>query len=212
MKYRSLLAAVGASLVTALVVAQAQVPGVNSTLASVYTLAYDNSTMKPTYSATSVFVPGVGATDVCSISGSANKTVKLRRIIFGGVATAVQTDPVAVMKRSTAYTAGQGGAMAKVPYDSQLSLSPNSTQVSTVNLAEAWTANPTVGTLVGVLADIYVTYGNLTTGVGANYQFTFGTLGSPVVLRGIAQNVAINLNGFTPVGGVISCTFEWTEE
>lgn len=214
MKYRSILAAAVASLLTAVVVSQAQVPGINSTLASVFTLAYDNSTMKPTYSATSVFVPVANAQDVCSISGSATKTVKVRRVFFGMIATTAVTDPIALLKRSTAYSAGQGGAMAKVAYDSSNSLTPAVANVSTVNLAEAWTANPTAGTLVGVLADIFISVGNLTTGGAQAFAqaLVWGDLGSPIVLRGIAQNLAVNFNGGSYPANVASCTFEWTEE
>lgn len=39
----------------------------------------------------------------------------------------------------------------------------------------------------------------------------FGKLGQPIVLRGVAQSVAINLSGIT-LTGTVSCTFEWTEE
>lgn len=205
MKHRTLLACVATALLTALLAAQAQVPGVNSTLSSVFTLAYDNSTMKPTYSATTILTPFGGATDVCSISGSATKTVKVRRIIFAGVASAVQTQPVAIIKRSTANTNGGGYSIAKVSYDS-------SNAASTVGTAEAWTTDPTLGTTVGTLADLYVQWANATTGLGSVTTFTFGQLGQPIVLRGVAQSAAVNLGGVNYTSPTISCTFEWTEE
>ena len=60
-----------AALLTAALAAQAQVPGVNSTLQTVFTLAYDNSTMKQTFSSSKTFVPAAAATDVCTLNGSA---------------------------------------------------------------------------------------------------------------------------------------------
>lgn len=207
---KSILAATVASLLTAVVVAQGQVPGVNSTLTAAFNLVYDNSTMKPTYSASSQFIPASAATDVCYLTGSATKTIKVRRVIVAGLASVVQSEPVAIVKRSTATT-GAGVAMSKVPYDSQNSLTSSTTNTATAT-ADIYTANPTVGTLVGVLADLYITWGNLTTGVGGTLSHSFGTLGSPIVLRGVAQQVAVNLNAQTLVTGLISCTFEWTEE
>lgn len=206
MKLRTLLIAAAASLITGVLVSQAQVPGDNSILNSVFTLAYDNSTMKPTYSATTGSVtPASSATDVCLLYGSATKTVKVRRVIFTGLTTStVATNPVSVIKRSTVPTDGTSALATVVPYDSSFS--------SGTAVAESFTANPTVGTLVGALATIAYTF-DLTTSVGGDNQlvFEFGQLGSPVVLRGTSQSVSVNLGAAT-VAGPIQCTFEWTEE
>jgi hypothetical protein len=190
---------------------------VNSTLNSVFNLVYDNSTMKPTYSASSGFItPATSTTDVCSISGSATKTVKVRRIIVaatGGTLSVIE--PLAIIKRSTTYTVASGGvAMVQVPYDSTNSLTGSTTNAGTAALVEAWTVNPTVGTTIGALADVsfYIGVGGTNAPApGHTETFTFGTLGSPVVLRGVAQNIGVNFNGNT-ILGTVSCTFEWTEE
>lgn len=194
-----------AALLTGAIVAQAQVPGVNSTLQAVFTLAYDNSTMKPTYSA---FKDGIAAvstqTDQCTLAGSATKTLKVRRIWFTNVPTTAYTEPVAIVKRSTANTgAGAALPMSLTGYDSS-----NSSE--STNMAENWTAAPTVGTLVGVLADYAISFA-VSTGANQPALFTFGQLGQPVVLRGVAQSVSINLSGIT-FTGTVGCGFEWTEE
>lgn len=211
MKFRTILAAALASLVTAILVAQAQVPGVNSTLNSIFTLAYDQSTMKPTYSASNVFVPNTAAgtgttTDVCVLAGSATKTIKVRRILFNLVATTAITDPIAVLKRSTANSGGTSVSLTPVPFDANSSAA---TAVFTV-----YTANPTVGTLVGVIADPMFSVGNLTTGGAQAFpsQILFGQLGSPIVLRGVAQSVAVNFNNYQYAANLASCTMEWTED
>ena len=194
-----------AALATAALAAQAQVPGVNSTLQTVFTLAYDNSTMKPTYSASRTGItPVASQTDMCTLTGSATRRVKVRRVIFTNVSVATVTEPIAIVKRSSANT-GAGTTLAVVSYDSA-----NAT--STVSLSEVWTAAPTVGTLVGVLADINISFpsGTLAT-ISAPYTFEFGSLGQPIVLRGIAQSVSINLSGIT-LTGTVGCTFEWTED
>ena len=104
MKLRTLLIASAASLVTAVLAVQAQVPGVNSTLNSVFTLAYDNSTMKPTYSASGVVTPVASATDICTLQGSATKNIRVRRVLVAGIGFAVNAEPVSIVKRSTADT------------------------------------------------------------------------------------------------------------
>lgn len=206
--------AIAATIVLA---AQAQVPGVNSTLNTVFTLVYDSSTMKPTYSAVALFTPpaaGATSTDVCSLTGSATKTVKLRRVFFSGIATTAVTDPVALIKRSTASTNANGAALAAIPYDSTNSLT-NSTSNAATAVVELYATVPvTLGTLVGVIADPLLSFGNLTTGGAQTITqfFTFGERGSPIVLRGVAQSVNINLNGSIYAGGVFYCGFEWTEE
>lgn len=203
MKIRTTLLASVAAILTAALAAQAQVPGVNSTLQSVFTLAYDNSTMKPSYSATVANATAVASqTDMCSLSGSATKTVKVRRIFFSSTPTTTVSEPVAILKRSTANT-GAGSAIAKVAYDT-------SNAASTVAVAELWTAAPTVGTLTGVLADLVFNF-PVATGVVAPVVFEFGELAQPIVLRGAAQSVAVNLSGIT-FTGTVGCTFEWTEE
>lgn len=201
---RTILFAAAASLLTAVLVAQGQVPGVNSSLNTVFTLAYDNSTMKPTYSASQAGITAVASqTDMCSMTGSATKTIKVRRIFFDNVPTTAVTEPIAIVKRSTATT-GAGTALAKVPYDS-------ANAASTVALAEVWTAAPTVGTIVGVLADLPQHFAIATSADSGHAAYVFGQLGQPIVLRGVAQQVAINLNA-TTFTGTVSCTFEWTEE
>lgn len=207
MKLSTYFLATVAILGTSALAVNAQVPGVNSTLQSVFTLAYDNSTMKPTYSATYAGSPTAsGGTDICAINGSASKTVKVRRVSFNGDASTAVTEPIAFIKRSAVDTGGTVVRLVVAPYDSQ---NPTSTVV-----AEAFTANPTLGAQAGVLADPFVSFGNLTTG-GAQAlpsAYKFGELGQPVVLRGIAQQLAINLNGISYSGLIASCTFEWTEE
>lgn len=208
MRLRSaILGGLGALLAGALI-AQAQVPSINSTLNSVFTLTYDNSTMKPTYSATGTGPIATNSTDICSLAGSATKTIKVRRILLSGSATAVVTDPVAILKRSTANAASSGASiMNQVPYDSANS-------AGTSALAEFHSVAPqTLGTLVGMIADPLITFSNYTTGISNGQQrLYYGEFGSPIVLRGVAQMVAVNHNASAPTGAFITCTFEWTEE
>ncbi len=205
MKTRSKVLLGLAVAATVALAAQAQVPGVNSTLQAVFTLAYDNSTMKPTYSSTAIVVPAASATDICMITGSATKNIRVRRLLISGVASVVQTEEIGIVKRSTLNTGGTGSIGVAVPYDSA--------SAAASALVEFFTGNPTLGTLIGAIADFDITWGNLTTGVGsAVKEILFGQLGSPVVLRGATQQLSVNLNGNSLVSGKVSCTWEWTEE
>ena len=202
MKLRTILLASVASLVTGVLVSQAQVPGVNSTLNSVFTLAYDNSTMKQTYSANgSVTIANAGSatTDVCAIYGSATKNIRVRRIIVSGTMTAIETLPVSIVKRSTA-SLGNGTQPAEIPYDAS--------NAANTGYVETWAANPgTLGTLIGTLADIFVTFPGTTTSVGNGATtFTFGQLGQPLVLRTASQNVAVNFGNNVINTGLVNCT------
>lgn len=204
MKLRSTLLIALAILGSGLLVAQGQVPGVNSTLQSMFTLAYDNSTMKPTYSASIAGLTAVSSqTDQCTLNGSATKTLKVRRIFFSNVPTTAVAEPIAILKRSTANT-GAGGAITKVAYDT-------SNAASTSALAEYWTAAPTLGTLIGVISDLVFNFPISTTGPAGPAVMVYGQLGQPIVLRGVAQAVSINLSGIT-FTGTVGCTFEWTED
>lgn len=209
MKLRSLFLSAAAALACTVLAVQAQVPGVNSTLNSVFTLAYDNSTMKPTYSATiaGLAAPNLGG-DICSLYGSATKNVRLRRVIFAGFSGALQTDPISIVKRSAIAI---GGTLSTaMPFTVTSYDSSNSAGTATV---EAYTAVPTTpGTLVGTLMDVYITLAGGTTAVAQSqpYVFEFGRLGQPIVLRGVAEHVDVNDQLLAAI--TASCTFEWTEE
>jgi len=163
-----------------------------------------STTMKPTYSATVAGVTAVSSqTDMCTLGGSASKTIKVRRIFFSNNPTAAYSEPVSIVKRSTANT-GAGTAIPTTTYDSI-------NAATTAAIAEVWTAAPTVGTLAGLISDLVFNFPTGATGPSSPALMVYGQLGQPIVLRGIAQQVAVNLSGIT-FTGTIGCTFEWTEE
>lgn len=203
MKLRTLLIASFAALISATLAVFAQQPGVNNNFPIFWEMTWEWATTKPTYSASQVGITAVASqTDQCTLNGSATKTIRIRKIIFSDVPTTAVTEPVAIVKRSTANT-GAGTALPTVTYDSQ-------NAATTVALAETWTAAPTVGTLVGVVSDIIAPFA-VGSGLDNAITFTFGTSGeSALVLRGVAQAVSINLSGIT-LTGTVGCTFVWTE-
>lgn len=204
MRLRSLILPALAALLTASVVALGQSgPGVNNNFAAVWNMVWEASTVKPTYSTTIQRAPALGQTNFCQLSGSATKTIRLRRVLLSGTGTVVQSEVIGIVKYSTAFTGG-GVAMTTVAYDSQSSAATAG--------AEAWSTSPTAGTLVGALLDPFFTWNNATTGVGVPLVVQFGQFGSAAVLRGVAQSITVNMNGQPGTGASLSCTFEWTEE
>ncbi|MBZ5616225.1 MAG: hypothetical protein LAO23_19630 [Acidobacteriia bacterium] len=207
MRFRTALLAGIAAVITAVLAAQAQIPGVNSNLATVWHLVYEASTVKPTYSASTIVTPVAAADDVCTLQGSATKLIRVRRVIFGGTNANLQADPVAIVKRSTFDTGGTSGLTTITPYDSQSS--------AATAVAESYTANPTaIGTLVGVISDRFIVWGGLTTSVSMTptTEYHFGQYASPIFLRNANEQLAINLGRLTYTTGSLACTFEWTEE
>jgi len=205
MRFRTLFIASVVAVVSGLLAAHAQVPGVNSTLQSIFTLAYEVSTSKPTYSASYIVTPSGAMNDICVLTGSATKTIRVRRIWLNGYTATAMTDPVSVVKRSSVSTNGTGVTVTPVSYNSQ--------NAAGTAVAEFYTASPTNGTAVGVLLDVYQGFTTSTSGTEEpNHTFEFGRLGSPVFLRGASQSIAVNLSGLTYTGASFACGFEWTED
>ena len=161
--------------------------------------------LKATYSAT-IFnlAPATLATDVFTITGSATKTIRITRITTSGTQTTGGSINVIILKRSTANTAGTFTAQIAVPH--------SSTSAAATATVLAYTANPTLGTLVGNVRSRKV-FMNATTGASDEYISEFGTRNSQaIVLRGINEVVAVNVNATTLAGESLDVSIEWTEE
>ena len=157
--------------------------------------------------ATGAFAPAaVAPTDIATITGSATKTVVIRRVHFAAARTAANAQVVALIKRSTADTGGTSVAATVVPVDST-----NPAGTATVL---AYTANPTVGTAVGTVRAELVWFGQ-TAGAGSPPEFkTFDFSDLPeggLVLRGTAQVLAVSLGGTAATGASAQVVFDWIE-
>lgn len=171
---------------------------------------------KQTYSAAKVgLVPAASATDIFTITGSATKTIRVTHIEI--TATTTSATPAALdvllLKRSTADTGGTStGSPTPVPHDSA-----NAAVSATVL---AYTANPTTGTLVGTAIRNQKFFQTLATYTATDFPakdsltWDFGNRpGQAIVLRGIGDVLAINLNGVTATATAsFNIALEWTEE
>lgn len=167
---------------------------------------------RATYGATSIDItPATTATDVFTITGSASKTVYIHKITVTGNRTAHAHDLLVLLKRSTANTGGTFTTRTAVPYDSD-----NDAATATVR---AYTANPTLGTLVGEIQARRVSFPVQTP---TNAQGNGGSVNpwvweytkdaQPITLRGTSEVLAINLNGITIAGRSLQFSIEWSEE
>lgn len=144
------------------------------------------------------------------ISGSATKTVRIKKIRVTGLATAAGTMDVIVNKCSSAGTLGSAvlTALTRVPLDSGNAAA--TAVVSTVGTA-AYGTEPVV---IGPIAARRLCLTADSTGVGVSPQeFNFGDGGQAIVLRGVAQNVTISGNGDAlPSGAKFDVEVEWSED
>ena len=162
-----------------------------------------------TYSASIIgAVPALLPTDIFTLTGAANIIVKVTRVLITGSRSANATSDFVFVKRSTANTLGTPSVRAAVPYDS------NSVAASAI--CQAYTANPTLGALVGNLlaTRLFLTGVSGTPPMPLDIAFGNGIRPStPVILRGANEVFAINLNGVTITAPAsLDFTIEWTEE
>ena len=161
---------------------------------------------KSTYSAA---IAGVVAsalvTDLLTIIGSASKTVRVVRLSMTATATAATVQSVQIIKRSAADTGGTPTTATAVSHDT------NSAAAGAVVKTYAGVA--TVGAAVGPMRSVRYLLGTASV-PAVTVVWTFGTENDQtVVLRGVAQTLAIFLPGApTIVGNAFDFDITWTEE
>lgn len=162
---------------------------------------------KATYAASiDYFTPYATPTDVMTIGGSASKTVKIHKIILSGTQTTAGINKWYLIKRSTADTSGTSSAATIVPLDS--------TSAAATGTVKKWTAAPTIAGTVGTIRTLSV-LAPAPASVSSADLVLFDDMhtGQPIVLRGTAEEVALNFNGAAvPSGMSISPTVYTTEE
>lgn len=145
------------------------------------------------------------ATDICTITGSATKTVRVTQVEVSGVQTTAGVISLFLIKRGAANSGGTSADITEVPMDSA-SAAATATVLT-------YTANPTINGTVGNIwaGKILVPAPASVADSALLADYTWRNT-QAVVLRGIAQVLAVNLGGVTVTGGSFHCNFEWTEE
>ena len=166
-----------------------------------------NSTRNSTYISSATVTTAASATDIFNLKGSASKIVTITSVECNGLATTAAVANLALIKRSAANTGGTSTAPAVVR--------TNSTLAAGTAVLAAYTANPTVGTVVGTVGIKTVGLPLLTgaaAGGNALWNFVSDQFSQPIVLNGVAQSLSVSGLGATlGTGATLSCTFTWTE-
>lgn len=160
-----------------------------------------------TYSASTLGVTlAAAATDVFTITGSATKIIHVHRVRYSCTQTTTGTIQIVFLKRSTANSGGTSQDLVEVRNDSSNS-APTATTLS-------YTANPTLGTLVGNLDSLRILAPSVADDASEPVKETSFSYPSAqdIVLRGTSELFATNLNGATISGGICNFSVWWTEE
>lgn len=157
-----------------------------------------------TYGVSGVAItPAATPTDVVLLTGSATKTVRVKRVSISGLATTTGTMDVALVKRTAANT-GTATNPSIALFDS------NDGAASAV--VSQYSANPSALGAGIAISDQKLNFG--VAGSSGTVVFDFATRNDkPIILRGVAQGLAINLNGqAVPAGGTLSYSILWEED
>jgi hypothetical protein len=143
--------------------------------------------------------------DIFRISGSATKTVYIKKIRVSATANATQGNNIAIVKRSAANTGGTSVASTLVPLDS--------TSAASTASAVHYTAAPTSGASVGTVRAAKFVIPTITSLYNPQVIFEFNENNSnPMVLNGTAQGLGIILNTAPGAGNNFLINIEWDEE
>lgn len=181
------------------------VPGVNCNQESIV----------PTYFATSIgLAPGTAPTDIACLTGSATRTIRVKQVRVSGVAGTLINVSVVLTKHASANTGGTAATTTALP----VPLPMDSTFAAASATTTAYTANPTINDAApGIISANTITLPTTSTTAGTGSALFYwddgGPALSPPVLRGVAQQVCVNLNGVTaPSSGLMTVSFLWTEQ
>jgi len=159
--------------------------------------------LRPASYVTSKSFAGSSTTDNAVLPGNASDTVLLTRVLVSCTQTTAGNITLNLIKRSAADTSGTSSAMTAVPDDSTFSAA------SSAPLSYTGTG-PTAGAAVGNV-DTYQLGCNATSTAGPNDIYILDRRLKPIVLRGTAQQLAVNFGNAAITGGNLTVTFEWEE-
>lgn len=173
-----------------------------------------------TYRVSATFTPQATAgVTVITVTGSATKTVRIKRVLLGGVSTALSVAPIFALQRTSAL--GAGGTLV-APTVALLDRGPSAVYAAATAVVNHWTTTlKAAGTGVGgAITTQRVFTDTVTTPTVASRPGTmlfpeYGVLiGSAIVLRGTSdflevQNV--NASNFA-AGTALDYVIEWVED
>lgn len=164
-----------------------------------------------TYSASfSAVTPFATAADWVALLGDGTMAIRLRRLTISGIATAQDSTPVLLSKRSTLNTGGTPASITAVPHDS--------TQRASIATVNKYTAAPSgSGTLVGILWQTRLSLAKAAASSGVGpiavcYDFDGDNLRAPSLLTATEMLIVGLGGGAVPSGAALDLSLTWTEE
>lgn len=159
-------------------------------------------------------VPAASATDTVCIAGSATKTIAVTRIQLSGTAGTLVSLPVTLVRRASVATGGTAASTTANPANTIAKHDTNNGTATAVPIS--YTAVPTITDS----SPTYLQTANLTlpvTSAGtsiAPIDWRYGNIATgeqPLYLRGIAQQLCLNLNTISVSSGLLTGSFTWYE-
>ncbi len=150
---------------------------------------------KTTFRVSGNFVPPAAATDVVVISMPVGgRTIRVTRLYVAMVSTTAANLFVFLLLRSTLDTAGTAVADTAISLD-------QSELLGFAPVVNHYTANPTLGTLVGIIGrKLLFSPVGAALPLGVEWLFGDGPAGKGIVLSTTTQQLAINFGGATVAG------------
>lgn len=169
--------------------------------------AIDNLPKFPTYSASTTFTPPSTPTDLCKVSGSATRTIRVTQVMLTSTQSTAGINNFFLVKRSTDDTGGGPMGMPAVAHHSGGPAASASTA--------RYVTNPTLGTLVGIIKTFHVfapAPASVAAGTVIVWDYDQDGGSYPILLRGTGEVLAVNFNGAAlPTGLSVNCNFLWNE-
>lgn len=172
---------------------------------------------KFTYSAVALALPpAASATDIACIAGSATKVIKVTEITISGTAGTLVSAPFTLVRRAAVNTAGTAATTTANWANTVAKNDTNFANHSATLIS--YSANPTItDSAPRYLRSDYLTLPVTTAGTSITpLSWRFGDAGigqnAQPTLRGIAQQICINLNAVSITTGLLHVMVEWTEE
>lgn len=168
-----------------------------------------------TYRFAASFTPqATGAVTVITIQGSATKTVRVKRIMLGGVSTAAGSSVYSIQRTSALGAGGTEVKPTAAKHDTQAAAASAVVSHWTTTLKAAGT--PAGGPLAVMRVGTSIVTAPTTGAVAQTFMFPEGGVrdGQALVLRGTSEYLEIqNINaGNLPAGTVLDYSIELVEE
>lgn len=159
-------------------------------------------------------VPAASATDTVCIAGSATKTIAVTRIQLSGSAGTLVSVPVTLVRRTSVDTGGTAGSTTANPANTIAKHDTNNGTATAVPIS--YTAVPTiVDTSPTYLQTQSLTLPVTSAGTSiAPIDWKYGNIATgeqPLILRGIAAQLCLNLNTISVSSGVLNGSITWYE-